>query len=191
MSPFSMTALAISMSADAFAVAVAKGAGLQRPRLRDALRSGMIFGMIEAITPLIGWALGLAASRFIQEIDHWVAFVLLAGVGAKLLHEGLSRDDETPEAEKPTRHGLGVLVITAIGTSIDALAVGVTLAFLPVNIWLMAAAIGTATCIMVTLGIMTGHYIGSKIGRYAEVLGGTCLILIGTGILLSHLGYIG
>ena len=184
MSIVSTTALAFSMSADAFAVALGKGATLQKPRLRDALRTGMIFGTVEAITPLVGWCAGLAASRFIAAFDHWVAFIILAAVGGKLLYEAAFPDEE---AAKPARHGTGLLILTAIGTSIDALAVGVTLAFLPVNIWLTAASIGAATTLMVTIGIMLGHHIGSKFGRLAEALGGLCLIGIGTHILLTHL----
>lgn len=189
MSIIATTALAFSMSADAFAVAVATGANLQKPRWRDALRNGAIFGTVEAITPIIGWLLGLAASRYIQAIDHWVAFVILAFVGGKLIHESFDSAD-CPETERPRNHGLLMLIITAIGTSIDAMAVGVTLAFVDANIWVTAAAIGSATCLMVSIGFMTGHYIGCKIGRYAERLGGLVLIGIGTHILLSHLGII-
>lgn len=188
MSIVSTSILAFSMSADAFAVAVAKGATLRKPRWRDALRSGAIFGIIEALTPIVGWCIGLVASRFIEAVDHWVAFTILGAVGGKLIWESFS--EESGDEEKPQRHSLGLLIITAIGTSIDAMAVGVTLAFVDANIWLSAAAIGGATCLMVTLGFMTGHYIGSKVGKYAERLGGVTLIAIGTHILLSHLGYL-
>ena len=186
MSFISTTVLAFSMSADAFAVSVAKGAALHKPRWRDALRSGAIFGIVEAITPLIGWCLGMAASRYIEAIDHWLAFGILGIVGGKLVYEGLFACDDAAE-EKPRRHGLGVLVLTAFGTSIDAMAVGVTLAFVDASIWLNAAAIGTATFVMTTLGLKTGHYLGCKTGKYAETLGGVALIAIGTHILLSHL----
>lgn len=188
MSAISTTILAFSMSADAFAVSVAKGATLQKPRWRDALRSGAIFGTVEAITPIIGWLLGVAASRYIEAVDHWFAFVILLGVGGKLIWESFEPEDEN--IEKPRRHGLGLTILTAIGTSIDAMAVGVTLAFVDANIWLTAAAIGGATCLMVTLGFMTGHYIGTKTGKYAERLGGLALIAIGTHILLNHTGVI-
>lgn len=187
MGVISTTALAFSMSADAFAVSVAKGASIKKPRFSTALRSGLIFGVVEAITPILGWLLGLAASKFIQDVDHWFAFVILGAVGAKLMYEGLSKD-EAAEEDKPQGHGLGLLILTAIGTSIDAMAVGVTLAFVDANIWITAAAIGAATCLMVTIGTMTGHYIGARVGKYAELLGGFTLICIGTHILLSHLG---
>ncbi|MDX2095404.1 MAG: manganese efflux pump MntP family protein [Alphaproteobacteria bacterium] len=185
MSALSTTLLAFSMSADAFAVALGKGAAIRKPRLRDALRTGIIFGSVEALTPLIGWLAGVAASRYIAAFDHWVAFFILGGVGGKLLYESFLGDAET---EKPARHGTGLLMLTAVGTSIDALAVGVTLAFLPVNIWLTAASIGAATTLMVTVGIVLGHRIGSRFGRMAEALGGLTLIAIGSHILLTHLG---
>lgn len=188
MSIFSTTAIAFSMSADAFAVSVATGAGLRKPRWRDALRSGAVFGIVEAITPIIGWCIGLTASRYIEAVDHWFAFAILGAVGGKLIWESFR--DETPEEEKPQRHGLGILIVTAIGTSIDALAVGVTLAFIDASIWISAAAIGSATFLMASIGFMTGHYIGSKAGKYAELAGGLALIGIGTHILLSHLGII-
>ena len=188
MSVLSTTALAFSMSADAFAVALGKGASIQKPRFRDAFRTGLVFGAVEATTPIIGWLAGVAASRYIAAFDHWVAFIILGIVGGKLLYEAAFPDNENDETPAPRRHGLGLLILTAIGTSIDALAVGVTLAFLPVNIWLTAACIGAATTLMATLGIMLGHAIGSKFGRWAEALGGLTLIAIGSHILLSHLG---
>lgn len=186
MSFISTTALAFSMSADAFAVSIAKGAAIKKPRWREALRIGAIFGMVEAITPIIGWCMGLAASRYIEAIDHWFAFVILGAVGGKLVWESFHTEEEAQT--KPNRHGLAMLVFTAVGTSIDAMAVGVTLAFIDANIWLNAAAIGTATFLMATLGIKAGHYLGSKTGKYAELLGGLTLIAIGTHILLSHTG---
>ena len=188
MNALSTTALALSMSADAFAVSLCKGAALKKPRLRDALRTGAIFGAVEATTPLIGWLAGLAASQYVQAVDHWIAFVILAAIGLKMIYECCCNHHEGKE--KKERHGLPVLLATAVATSIDALAVGVTLAFLHVNIWVCAAAIGAATFLMVTIGIMTGHYVGLKAGRAAEGIGGLCLIAIGTIILMEHLGYI-
>lgn len=188
MNVLSITALAFSMSADAFAVSLCKGAALKKPRFRDALRTGAIFGAVEAATPLVGWLAGLAASQYVQAVDHWITFVILTIIGLKMIYECLF--DQHEEKQKKERHGALVLVMTALATSIDAMAVGVTLAFMQVNIWVCAAAIGAATFLMVTIGIMTGHYAGLKAGRYAEALGGICLISIGTIILMEHLGYI-
>ncbi|MBL0319298.1 MAG: manganese efflux pump [Alphaproteobacteria bacterium] len=186
MSLISNTMLAFSMSADAFAAAVSKGVILRKPKFTEALRIGFIFGSIETLTPIIGWLIGILASRFIESIDHWVAFIILAIIGGKMIYEGLKHEDK-PRAES---HQLHILILTAIGTSIDAMAVGVSLALLDANIWITAAMIGTATFMMATLGVMIGHYIGTKAGRIAEILGGLCLIAIGTTILCKHLGII-
>jgi len=175
--------LALSMSTDAFAAAIAKGARLDRPSLGEALRTGLIFGSIEAATPLIGWAMGKAASRFIADFDHWIAFGILSLIGAKMIWDALRRE---PDEEKPSSHSLAVLVVTAIGTSIDALAIGVTLAIIGANIIVNALAIGTATFIMVTIGTMMGRSLGEKFGHWAEAAGGVVLILIGIAILAEH-----
>jgi manganese efflux pump family protein len=175
--------LALSMSTDAFAAAVGKGARLDRPGLGEALRTGLIFGSVEALTPLIGWGLGKAASRFIAAYDHWIAFAILTLVGGKMIWDAARRE---PEEEKPKSHGLPVLVLTAIGTSIDALAVGVTLALIGANIIVNALAIGTTTFVLVTIGMLTGRFLGEKFGRYAEAAGGIVLILIGIAILAEH-----
>jgi putative Mn2+ efflux pump MntP len=175
--------LALSMSSDAFAAALGKGARLNRPSLGEALRTGLIFGSIEAVTPVIGWAAGRAASTYIEAFDHWIAFGLLVVIGGKMIWDSLRRSEEE---EKPQRHTLAVLVVTAIGTSIDAMAVGVTLALIDANIIVNALAIGAATFTMVTIGVMTGRYLGEKFGRIAEAAGGLVLIAIGVKILLEH-----
>ena len=175
--------LALSMSSDAFAAAIGKGARLKRPGLGEALRTGLIFGGIETITPLIGWALGRAASHYIEAFDHWIAFGLLLVIGSKMIWDSLRQD---AEEEKPRSHSLAALIVTAIGTSIDALAVGVTLALIDANIIVNALAIGTTTFVMVTIGVMAGRYLGEKFGRYAEAAGGVILIGIGIKILDEH-----
>ena len=185
MSFLAVVLLALSMSADAFAAALGKGARLDRTGWGEALRTGAIFGGIEAVTPLIGWALGMAASRYVAAFDHWIAFGLLTVIGGKMLWDAARREEED---EKPKSHGLMVLVLTAIGTSIDALAVGVTLAIVGANIIVNALAIGAATFTMVTIGVMTGRVLGEKFGRYAEAGGGVILIAIGFKILIDHIG---
>ncbi|AGE18631.1 manganese efflux pump MntP [Serratia marcescens] len=180
--------LAFGMSMDAFAASIGKGASLHQPRFREAIRTGLIFGVVEAITPLIGWAIGLFASQYIMEWDHWVAFSLLFILGMRMIVEGVrNRPDEE---EKVKRHGFWILVATAIATSLDAMAIGVGLAFLQVNIVHTAMAIGCATMIMATLGMMIGRFIGPLLGKRAEILGGVVLIGIGVNILLEHLGYL-
>lgn len=183
-------AIAFSMSADAFAASLAKGAALKRVNLREALRTGMIFGVIETLTPLLGWAAGLAASRFVAAIDHWIAFALLAGIGVHMIYCGLFAREEEQE-ERPKQHSFLVLCATAVGTSIDALAVGVTLALIGADIVVTALAIGFTTFMMTSLGVLIGRRIGARLGKSAEALGGVLLIGIGVTILGEHLGWFG
>lgn len=183
MSIFATIVIAFSMSADAFAAALGKGAALDRPPLGEALRCGAIFGTVEALTPVIGWAAGTAAGvGAYLTADRWVAFAVLAAIGAKMIHDGLRR---SPAVAKPRRHSARLLVLTAIGTSIDALAVGVSLALLGVGIVAPAIGIGLATFAMTTFGIMVGRALGERYGRLAETLGGAGLIAIGVKILLG------
>lgn len=190
MNPIALFLLAFSMSTDAFSVAISKGASLKNPRFAEALRMGVIFGAIEAITPIIGWFIGRSATSFVdasfvEAWDHWIAFVILFALGLHMLYEGLKPGDE--KADAPTRHSFFKLALTAFGTSIDAMAIGISLAFIEVNILLAAGLIGLATTLMVTLGVMLGKALGSLIGHKAEVFGGFMLIAIGGWILLSHL----
>ena len=191
MSPIAIAILSLSMSADAFAAAIGRGAQ-HRPTLPQALRSGLVFGVIEAITPLIGFALGVAAAGFVAAIDHWIAFGLLGAVGGKMIWEALKPEDEAEEDEsaagKAASRGLVALVATAVGTSIDAGAVGVGLALLGENIWLIAASIGATTFALATLGLLIGKAAGTRLGRIVELVGGVALIALGLKILLEHLG---
>jgi manganese efflux pump family protein len=187
MSPLAIFFLALAMSTDAFAAAVGKGIALDRPRWSEALRTGLIFGVIEAATPLIGWALGHAAADYVRAWDHWIAFVLLGILGLRMIVAAIfHRDDGT--VEKPQRHSFWALAITGFATSIDAMAVGVGLAFLDARIVPIAVIIGTTTFVMVTLGVMLGRVLGRFAGRWAEAAGGVLLILIGSTILVEHLG---
>ena len=182
--------LALAMSTDAFAAAVGKGTSLQKPRWSEALRTGAIFGVIEALTPLAGWALGLTAASFVKSWDHWIAFVLLAVLGLRMILAAARPSPEDQEPAKPVRHGFWLLALTGFATSIDAMVVGVGLAFLEVNILQVALAIGLATFLMVTLGVMVGRLLGSIAGRWAEAVGGVLLIGIGSVILYEHLSAI-
>ncbi len=177
--------LAFGMSMDAFAASIGKGATLHKPKFSDALRTGLIFGLIETLTPLLGWGLGMLASQFVLEWNHWIAFLLLVFLGGRMVLEGVRcQPDEDPTPLR--RHSFWLLVTTAIATSLDAMAVGVGLAFLQVNIVTTALAIGCATLIMSTLGMMIGKFIGPLLGKRAEILGGVVLIGIGIQILWSH-----
>lgn len=173
------------MSTDAFAAAIGKGATLHKPKLREALRTGLIFGVIEGLTPVIGWAIGLTASRYITAWDHWIAFALLLVLGGRMILTGLRKPQE--DVQKPNQHSFWVLAVTAFATSIDALAVGVGLAFVDVDIASAAVTIGLATMLMVTVGVMLGRVLGKAIGQRAEMIGGVVLIIVGATILYQHL----
>lgn len=184
-SPISLIFLALAMSTDAFAAAIGKGASLHKPRLSEALRTGLIFGVIEALTPIVGWGIGQLATRFVENWDHWIAFFLLLGLGLHMIYNGLKHGDDVEQ--KPEQHSFLMLAVTAFATSIDALAVGVGLAFVNVNIFVAASAIGLATTLMVTLGVMLGRVLGAVVGKRAEIVGGVVLIVVGATILFEHL----
>ena len=186
MSPFSIVLIGMAMATDAFAASVVKGAAMHRPSLPLALRTGVLFGVIEAVTPLIGWLLGQAASRYISAWDHWIAFVVLGLLGLHMIWHGIHEDPEG-ESTSARRTGFWAMTATALGTSIDAMAVGVSLAFLDAPILLVAAVIGLCTMVMVTVGIMLGRALGVVVGKRAELVGGVVMILIGSTILYEHL----
>ncbi|MFM9881363.1 MAG: manganese efflux pump MntP [Burkholderiaceae bacterium] len=188
MHPISIFFLGIAMSTDAFAAAVGKGAAMHKPRFVEALRVGVIFGTIEGLTPVMGWLLGLAASEYVKAWDHWIAFTLLGLLGLHMIYAGLKPDSEQGAAGAAKRKdGFWSLAVTGLATSIDAMAVGVGLAFVDVNIGVVALVIGLTTLVMVTLGIMLGRILGSLAGKRAEIMGGMVLIAIGASILHEHL----
>ena len=178
--------LSLAMSTDAFAAAVGKGSALHRPRWSEALRTGLIFGTIEACTPVVGWLAGSAVSRHVASYGPWLAFALLVVLGLRMVWEGLKKDPED-EAPPRQRHSFLALALTGLATSLDAMAVGLGLAFVQVDIATVALAIGLTTFTAVTLGVMLGRWLGSIIGHYAEVFGGVVLAGIGGAILHQHL----
>ncbi|MGS1121693.1 manganese efflux pump MntP [Rhodanobacter sp. UC4436_H3] len=186
MNPVSILLLGFAMSTDAFAAAIGKGAAMTRPRLTQALRAGAIFGVIEAITPVVGWLLGKGAARYIEVWDHWIAFGLLLALGLHMIWNGLKPEPDEP-VDEAKRHGFAALAITGLSTSIDALAVGVGLAFVDTPIAVVAVVIGLCTFSMVTLGIMLGRALGEVVGKRAEMIGGFILIGVGVVILYEHL----
>lgn len=180
-----LTAIALSM--DAFAVSVCKGLGMRRMRYDQALVISLYFGVFQALMPLIGWLLGTSFSRYIQAFDHWIAFVLLAFLGGKMLwdvfHE--KEDGEQESAERRLDHR--ELFMLAIATSIDALAVGIAFACLDVNIWSSISIIGVTTLVISFAGVWIGNRFGNRFQKKAEIAGGLVLILIGVKILAEHL----
>lgn len=172
------------MTADSFAAALARGAA-ERPNLLRSFGIAVVFAVVQAVMPPLGWGAGYAASRYIEATDHWIAFLLLAGVGVHMLLDALHQPDvcETPRSASSM-----ALLATAVGTSIDAAAVGVSLAFLDATIAVVATAIGAATFVMVAIGLAAGRAIGTRWGAVAEAVGGVVLIILGTKILAEHLG---
>lgn len=188
---FTLGVLGLSLSVDAFAAAVGKGASEQTARLNDAVRIGAVFGFFEAITPVIGWVLGLALSTWIAAVDHWIAFGLLLAIGGNMIRLAVrgqeqTQPDQVGDQASPRRGVLG-LVTTALATSIDATAVGVSLGVMQVNILSACLIIGGITTVVATMGVIIGRHASVWIGRYAEILGGCALIGIGCSILYTHL----
>ena len=185
--------IGVGLSMDAFAVSVCKGLGMSRLNIRQAAVISLFFGGFQALMPLIGWALGSQLADLIAPIDHWIAFALLAFVGGKMLwdafHEEDGEDGEDGEA-KDAKLDLKELLMLAIATSIDALAVGITFAFLQVAIVPSVTIIGVVTFVLSFVGVAVGHFFGARFEKPATIAGGAVLILIGVKTLLEHLGVI-
>ncbi|MGV3575290.1 MAG: manganese efflux pump MntP family protein [Devosia sp.] len=189
MSPFAVLLLSASMSVDAFAVAVGRGATETRGRMAEALRTGFVFGVVEAITPFLGWLAGIAAAGWVASFDHWLAFALLAAVGLHMIYGAFKVEDETEDAG-PKRASLLVLIVTALGTSLDAMAVGLSLAFVDLDLFGILAVslgVGFTTFLFAVIGMSLGNVIGERLGKVAEVIAGVVLFSIGSMILWEHL----
>ena len=183
-----ITAIALSM--DAFAVAICKGLSTGKVKIKHMALTGVWFGGFQALMPLIGFLLGSAFSKFIEPVDHWVAFALLALLGANMIKESLSKEDECCDCADAS-FGFKTMFVMAVATSIDALAVGITYALLPnVNIFVAVGSIGIITFAFSAVGVKIGSVFGAKNKKYAELAGGIVLVLIGLKILLEHLGVI-
>ena len=174
--------VALSLSMDAFAVSLCKGLSVGRPTPGQCLTCGAWFGGFQALMPLIGFLLGVRFQEVISSVDHWVAFVLLGLIGANMVREALGGDEEHVDSS----FGPRAMLPLAVATSIDALAVGVTFAFLRVEIALAVALIGVTTLVLSALGVKVGSVFGDRFQSKAELAGGVILILMGTKILLEH-----
>lgn len=172
---------------DAFAVSIGKGLSVDKVKIKHMLIVGAYFGGFQALMPIIGYYLGSSFSKYITAIDHWVAFGLLVLIGANMIREAIKGDDNKKNRNE---FGFKTMILLAIATSIDALAVGISFAFLNVQIIYSALLIGVITFIISALGIKFGKIIGGKFESKAKIIGGIILILLGTEILLSHLGII-
>ena len=189
MNLFELIAIAVGLSMDAFAVSVCKGLALKKITVRHALTVGVWFGLFQALMPLIGYFLGAQFKELISAYDHWVAFVLLAVIGFNMIREAVfSKDQDAPDAAL----SFSAMLPLAVATSIDALAIGVTFAFLEVwgGIFLAVLLIGIITCSLSMAGVKIGSHFGDKYEKKAQILGGVILILLGIRILLEHTGVI-
>lgn len=183
MSVIELLALALGLSMDAFAVSICKGLSVPKLQAKHCLICGVYFGGFQALMPLIGWALGIRFQSMITNIDHWIAFVLLAVIGANMIKESFSKEEECPDAS----FGFKTMLTLAVATSIDALAVGVTFAFLNVSIVPAVLLIGATTFVCSAVGVKIGNVFGNRFQSKAEFLGGLVLIAIGLKILIEHL----
>ena len=217
--------IAVSLSADAFAVSMCRGLEMRRVNVRHAIVIALFFGVFQAAMPVIGYYLAMLVADYITEYDHWIAFGLLALLGAKMIYDGIKEgleekklkqattlpvkdngaiapndgkadNDITDYATAPSsssrkeRLDVKKLLLMSVATSIDALAVGISFAFLKVNLWVAVALIGSVTFALSLIGVFLGHRIGAKFKNKATIAGGCVLILIGLKILLEHLGFI-
>ena len=187
MSPLDLFVLAIGLSMDAFAVSICKGLSVQKLQPKHMLIVGLYFGGFQALMPTLGYFLGTTFSNLIDQFDHWVAFILLAIIGVNMVREALSKDDD----ETNDDFGFKTMLLLAIATSIDALAVGVTFALEGTDIALAACLIGLTTFTLSPIGLLVGHRFGLRYKSKAELVGGLVLIGIGLKILLEGLGLFG
>lgn len=184
MSLFELFLVAVGLSMDAFAVAICKGLALKEARPRHMVLVGLWFGGFQALMPVVGYLVGVQFKDAITAVDHWIAFGLLAVIGGNMVREALSGDEEEADASLSPKN----MLLLALATSIDALAVGVGFAFLDVNIGAAAGFIGAVTFVLSGVGMKVGSLFGAKYKNRAELAGGVILILLGTKILLEHLG---
>lgn len=178
--------IAVGLSMDAFAVSVCKGLAMPKCTFKKAAIVGLWFGGFQALMPAIGYILGAQFQEAIASIDHWIAFVLLALIGGNMIHEALDNDEEEADASLDVK----TMFLLAVATSIDALAIGITFAFLKVSIIPAVCFIGIVTFIISFAGVKIGNVFGARYKNKAEIVGGVILILLGLKILLEHLGFL-
>ena len=190
MSLLELFIIAVGLSMDAFAVSVCKGLVTSDVRPLNMLCAGLWFGLFQALMPLLGYLLGVNFSSLIQSVDHWIAFILLFLIGVNMIREAVSSKEECEDTDTCSSYAFKVMLPLAVATSIDALAVGVSFAFLSVDIIPAICFIGVCTFILSAAGVKIGSIFGNKFERKAEIAGGMILILMGLKILLEHLGII-
>ncbi len=185
---YELLLIAVALSMDAFAVSVCKGLALPKAGLRAYLTMGLYFGVFQAAMPIIGYYIGSLFAGAIERFDHWIAFLLLAVIGGKMIWESFRKE---PEDEGDVSLKTRDMLVLAVATSIDALAVGISFALLSVQIFSAASVIGVTTMALSMLGVKIGSVFGARFKSKAELIGGIVLVLIGLKILLEHLGVLG
>ena len=182
---FSLIILSTGLAMDAFSVAIVAGFGLGKIKLTDSLRISSTFGVAHIIMPVLGWVLGSTVITYIQKWDHWLAFILLAFVGGRMLKEGMEEDTE--EVNPSALLGFTSLIIFTVAVSIDALAVGLSFSLQELSIWIPSLYMGAGTLIFTFIGLNIGKKTGQRFGKKAQIIGGLVLILFGLRILVTHL----
>lgn len=182
--------IGVGLSMDAFAVSVCKGLRMKKINKSHTFVIALFFGGFQSLMPFLGWLLGTRFEKYITSIDHWIAFFLLALIGGKMIYEVFRGDNEEENIEMDKPLDIKELLILAIATSIDALAVGITFAFLDYPVLQSVIIIGITTFVISTAGVVIGNIFGSRYKSHAELAGGIILVLIGLKILLEHLGII-
>lgn len=181
--------MGVGLAMDAFAVSICKGLAMRRVNKKQCFVIALFFGGFQALMPFIGWVLGSQFEQYITSIDHWIAFILLGFIGGKMILEAIrekGEEDKVEQMDPPLN--IKELLLMAIATSIDALAVGITFAFLDTPILEAILIIGITTFVICVIGVYVGNYFGSRYKRKATLVGGTILVLLGLKILLEHLG---
>ena len=184
MSIIEIALIGVGLAMDAFAVSICKGLAMRRMKYKKAIIIAAFFGVFQALMPALGYVLGTTFANKIAAIDHWIAFILLALIGANMIKEALSSDDDECQDDSLR---LGDLIMLSIATSIDALAVGITFAFFNVSLLLSVSMIGIITFIICVIGVKVGNVFGEKYKSKAELAGGLILIVMGAKILIDHL----
>lgn len=174
--------IAFGLAMDAFAVSVSNGMTMPKFRLRNAFKFGIFFGVFQMLMPIIGWATGRLFSFYVIALDHWIAFILLGYIGVKMIREAMQGEEEVTGDTS-----FCVMLILAIATSIDALAAGITFAFSDLNIWFSVGIIGLITFVLCTFGVIIGKRASASLGNWAQIAGGSLLILMGIKVLVEHL----
>ena len=188
MSLFTLALIGVGLSVDSLAASMTTGACARRIRTGHVLKVALFMALFQGTMPWVGWIMGQSFKTLIADFDHWIAFLLLSGIGSKLIYEGIKSADDCNSGLMST--STLILIGMAIATSIDALIIGVSFGLMEINIWLAMLVIGTSTFIFASLGVIVGKKIGDRISKGIEIIGGVFLILLGVKILVEHIYFL-